>query len=526
MSRLERETKSHARADSKSLDQGHQPNAKHDAESTPSMVAYADRLRMAAMTSPRAKAAAGSMIQIAARLSVLFLSVVLMAYLARSLGLAEYGRYAVSVVLMNWLAITLAAATGDATVRLVAGRENGHRYAASMLQMVALLSTALAVVIALAAQPLADLLRSPAIAPLLRILSADFAVGSVAGIYVNILVAQGRYGLSAATNLAAMATQLLAAFFFVGQGFLALGACLAVVAGAVVQLGMGRWASGIAIFSRDRVPFGDLWGHTRLLAGAQLALRITQSMDLLAVKFFAVSPSLAGLYAGGQNISQAGFMTFGPTQGVLLQSMARSRRKEKNDEASRTGTLYLRVALTYGALLCALSVLSDDIAVLLLGPAFTESGPILAILLWAVAFRLLAAVGRTLISAVGEKVSIMLPLLFLIVLGVIAYAIAIPRGGIVAAAAVALGLAAAAGLTSLREGLKLMGVNFPWISLAKITSAAVVTGVVAWALPGTGWFLIAKLIVACFVYAALLFALNEWRPTKQQLLSLRQAFAR
>jgi O-antigen/teichoic acid export membrane protein len=466
------------------------------------------------------------MMQIIVRIALLLLSLVLMGYLTRRLGAAEYGRYAVAVVLMNWLTITIAVATGGATVRLVAGKENGIRYGVSMLQMVAVLSTALAVVIALAAQPLADLLRSPGIAPLLRILSADFAIGSVAGIYVNILVAQGRYGLSAATNLLAMATQLLAAFFFVEQGFLALGACMAVVAGAVVQLGMGRWASGIGIFSRDRVPFGDLWGHTRLLAGAQLALRITQTMDLLAVKFFAVSPSLAGLYAGGQNIGQAGFMMFGPTQSILLQSMAKSRRDGDHEEAARTGTLYLRVALTYGALLCALSVLADEIAVFLLGPAFARSGPILAILLWAIAFRLLAATGRTLIASVGEKVSIMLPLLFLIVLGMIAYAIAIPRGGIVAAAAVALGLAAAAGLTSLREGLKLMGIRFPWISLAKITSAAVVTGVVAWSLPGTGWLLIAKLTAACLVYAALLFTLNEWRPTKQQLLSLRQAFAR
>lgn len=475
---------------------------------------------------PRTEAAAGSVIQIIARLAFLLMTMVLVGYLTRRLGPAEYGRYAVALVLMNWLTVAIAAATGNATVRLLAGKENGHRYAVSMLQMVAVLATTFAVVIALTAEPLADLLRSPGIAPLLRVLSVDFAIGSVAGIYVSILVAQGRYGLSAATNLAAMATQLLAAFFFVEQGFLALGACLAVVAGGVVQLGIGRWASGIAIFSRDRVPFGDLWGHTRLLAGAQLALRITQSMDLLAVKFFAVSPSLAGLYAGGQNISQAGFMTFGPTQGVLLQSMANSRRDGDHKEAARTGILYLRVALTYGALLCALSVLSDEIAVFLLGPAFAESGPILAILLWAVAFRLLAAVGRTLISAVGEKVSIMLPLLFLIALGVIAYAIAIPRGGIVAAAAVALGLAAAAGLTSLREGLKLMGIRFPWSSLIRIVAAAAVAGVVAWSLPGTGWFLIAKLTAACLIYAALLFALNEWRPTRQQLALLRQALFR
>jgi O-antigen/teichoic acid export membrane protein len=382
------------------------------------------------------------------------------------------------------------------------------------------------VLIALLAQPLADLLRSPAIAPLLRILSADFAMGAVAGIYGGILVAQGRYGLSALTALVATATQLLAAFFFVERGLLATGACWAVVAGSVVQLVVGRWASGIPFFSRERVPFGDLWGHTRLLAGAQLALRMTQSMDLLAVKFFGISPSLAGLYAGGQNIGQAGFMMFGPTQGVLLQSMAQSRRDENHDEAARTGTLYLRVALTYGALLCALSVLADEIAVFLLGPAFAQSGPILAILLWAVAFRLLASTGRTLISAVGEKVSIMLPLLILIVLGIIAYAIAIPRGGIIAAAAVALGLAVAAGLTSLREGLKLMGIRFPWISLLRIGVAAAVTALVAVSLPGSGWLLIAKLAVSCLLYAALLFAFNEWRPSRQQLMSLRQALAR
>lgn len=481
---------------------------------------------MAITHSPRAHAAAGSAMQVAVRIGTLLLSMVLLGYLTRRIGAAEYGRYAVSIVLMNWLGIAIAAASGGATVRLVAGHQHGRRYAVSMLQMVGGLAVVLAVIIALAAQPLADLIRSPGIAPLLRILSVDFAVGAVAGTYLGILIAQGRYALSALAALAAVATQLFTAYFFVERGMLAAGACLAVVAGSLVKLIIGRWASGIAFFSGDRAPFGDLWGHTRLLAGAQLALRITTSMDLLAVKFFAVSPALAGLYAGGQNISQAGLLMFWPSQNVLLQSMAKSRREGNHDDAARTGTVYLRVALTYGALLCALSVLADEIAVFLLGPAFSKSGPILAILLWAVAFRLLAGTGRTLIASVGEKVSIMLPLLFLIVLGVIAYAIAIPRGGIVAAAAVALGLAVAAGLTSLREGLKLMGMRFPWISLAKIVAAAVVTGLVASALPGTGWFLIAKLTAACLVYAALLFALNEWRPTKQQLLSLRQAFAR
>jgi hypothetical protein len=102
---------------------------------------------MAPTSNSRAHAAAGSVIQVGARIGMLLLGVVLMGYLARRLGTAEYGRYAVS-----------------------------------MLQMAGMLATTLAVVIALAAQPLADLLRSPGIAPLLRILSADFALGTVAGI--------------------------------------------------------------------------------------------------------------------------------------------------------------------------------------------------------------------------------------------------------------------------------------------------------------------------------------------------------
>lgn len=475
-------------------------------------------------SNPHARAVVGSFLQIGARVVVLLLGLALMGYLTRRLGTAEYGRYAVSFVLMGWLSISLTVATGGATVRLVAGSQNGHRYAVTMLQMVGLLATVLGALVAICAQPFADLFRSPAIAPLLRILALDLPLSAVAGIYAGILVAQGRYGLSAAAAVVASAAQLLAALLLLENGFRAAGACAAIVAASAVQVAFGRAASGIAFFSRDRVPLGDLWGHTRLLAGAQLAMRVVQNMDLLAVKFFARSASLAGLYAGGLNISQASFTLFGPSQGVLLQSMSASRRDGKGEEAKRTATLYLRTALTYGALLCSLSVLSHEIAALLLGQEFGESGPVLAVLLWAAAFRVLAVTGRTLIAAVGEGVAIMIPLVALIALGLIAYAVAVPRGGIVAAAAVALGISAATAFTSLRAGMKMMGIGFPWVSLAKIACAAFVTAAFAAALPGSGFWLLCKLSAACLLYLALLFLLHEWRPGKEHFLSLRQAW--
>lgn len=474
-------------------------------------------------TNPRAHAAVGSLLQIGARVTALLLGLVLMGYLTRHLGPAEYGRYAVAVVLMGWVSISLTAATGGATVRLVAGNPNGHRYAVTMLQMVGCLATVLGALVGIFSQPLASIFRSPAIAPLLRILAIDLPISAIAGVYAGVLVAQGRYAWSAAAAVMASGVQLLAAFLLLENGFLASGACAAILAASVVQVAFGRSASGISFFSSDRVALGDLWGHTRLLAGAQLALRVVQNMDLLAVKFFARSASLAGLYAGGLNISQASFLLFGPSQAVLLQSMSALRRDNRGVEASRTASLYLRAALTYGALLCALSVLSKEIAVLVLGPDFGDSGSVLAILLWAAAFRIAAVTGRTLIAAVGESVSIVIPLVALVAIGAAAYALAIPRGGILAAATVALGISAAAALTSLREGMRMMGIKFPWNNLARIVCAALVTAAFAAALPGSGLWLLGKLAAACLLYLGLLFLLNEWRLGRKDLLALRKA---
>jgi prevent-host-death family protein len=91
-----------------------------------------------------AQAAAGSVIQIGTRLAVLLIGLVLMGYLTRRLGTAEYGRYAVAIVLMNWLAIGIAAATRPPTAQSHPRQKNGRRYAVSMLQMAGTLATALA----------------------------------------------------------------------------------------------------------------------------------------------------------------------------------------------------------------------------------------------------------------------------------------------------------------------------------------------------------------------------------------------
>ncbi|MEN9469429.1 MAG: hypothetical protein RL630_1162, partial [Verrucomicrobiota bacterium] len=275
--------------------------------------------------------------------------------------------------------------------------------------------------------------------------------------------------------------------------------------------------SGLRFFSTERVPFSELWSQTRLLAAAQVALRVSQGMDLLAVKYFLGVPALAGLYAGAQNIGFASLMLFQPSTSVVLQSLSKSRREENPAEAARVGETFVRVSLIYGGVLIALSVFSREIAVFLLGPQFAESGPVLAVLLAAMAFRIQAVTGRTLLSAAGEKASILAPLLAMIVLAIAAFAFAIPRFGILGGAAVAAALGLGTAIVSLRDGMRLMNLAFPWITFGRVVLVTAATAACGLWLQHFCLHILLKLTLASLFYGGLLMLLGEWRPTRRLL---------
>jgi O-antigen/teichoic acid export membrane protein len=457
---------------------------------------------------------------IASRVAVLGCGLVLMGYLTRQLGLADYGRYALSILLVNWISVSIALATGGALVRLVAGRADGHRYAVSMLQLVTLVSGGLGILLFVGAGWIAAAVRSPGIAELLRILAIDLPLGGMAGVHLGILTARAEFGKNAVGVLAGWFFQLGAAVCFLESGWAGRGAAWAVVVGGAGQLVLARAMSGVGIFSRERVPFSELWAETRLLAGAQVALRVSQSMDLLAVKYFLLSPAFAGLYAGVQNIGFAALMLFQPTTPVVQQALSRSRLAENHAEAAKVARTFLRVAAIYSGILVALGVFARDIAVFLLGREFTESGPVLAVLLVAVAFRIQAAAGRTLISAAGERAAILAPLLALIVAGAVAFALVVPKAGLIGAAWVAAFLGFGTAIFSIRDGMRLLKLRYPWATFARVAVASSVAACMGFWLRDRGFPVLIDLTLATILYGATLLLLREWRPTRKRLREL------
>ena len=474
--------------------------------------------------SARARVVAGSLLQAGARILGLFCGLATMAFLTRHLQLGDYGRYALAVVLVNWLSGSLSLLTGGALVRLVAGSVDGMRYAVAMLRLMGLVGCAAGAVFYVCAGWIALALGSPQIEELLRILALDIPIAAVSSVYLGILTARGENGKNATAFLSGWALQFLGVVLLVGNGWAAEGAVWAVVAADFVELILLAAMCGALPFGGARVGFSELWKKSHLMAGAQILLRISQTMDLVAVKFFLGSPQATGLYAGAQNIGFAAMMVFGPSNSIVLQSLSKSRLVENHAEAAKVAQTYLRVAAIYSGILVALGVFSREIAVFLLGREFEASGPVLAVLLVAVAFRIQAAAGRTLIAAAGEQASILMPLLALIAAGAVAFALEVPKAGLLGAAWVAAFLGFGTAAFSLRDGLRLLKLRYPWATLTRVAVACSVTASAGFWLRDRGLPVLIDLTLATLLYGATLLLLREWRPTRARMRELVAVF--
>jgi hypothetical protein len=251
----------------------------------------------------RARVAAGSMLQGASRAVVLASGILLAAYLTRHLSVADYGTYAVAILVVSWVGAGLGTATTAGSIRLLAAHADGRRFAVTMLHAAGGAGLLASLVMMLVAPFVAGLFESPDFAWLLRIVALELPLGATAAVYSGVLTGEGRFAPGAAGWAAGALSRLALAVLLVELGLGVTGAALSIPLAALVHAVYGRVMSGVPVFSREGVGLVRLWEQTRLLAGASFALRISQRMDLMAVRLFSGSAVAAGYYAGAQNLA-------------------------------------------------------------------------------------------------------------------------------------------------------------------------------------------------------------------------------
>jgi O-antigen/teichoic acid export membrane protein len=151
---------------------------------------------------------------------------------------------------------------------------------------------------------------------------------------------------------------------------------------------------------------------------------------------------------------------------------------------------------------------------------------VLAFLLLSVAFGVQTIAGRTFIAAAGEKASILLQLVGLIVAGAAAYALVIPREGITGCAAVAAAMALVTAFVSLRHGLRLIKIRYPWKTLSRVLIASSVTAGIAYWLRDFGFHVLVNLTLSTGFYGIMLLLMREWRPRRSHLERVLAIFAK
>lgn len=259
-------------------------------------------------------------------------------FLTRQLGSAEYGRYVLALALVGWLQWTAAALLSRATNRIVSSAADWRPLAAELLRLHLIIGAVAAALLLVGAPWLAEGLRQPAVAPVLRLLAVEVLLTVLGSGYRAVLVAMGEHTWLSWTTALRWLVRMGAVLGFVWVGWSVTGAVFGIVVGTAV------WLAAMAI-RVGRLPLPTpaqrgvlrtgLLGVAAPTALATVLLRLFERGDLLLLSMFDAGAATLGLYGAAQNLTLV-IATLGATVApVLLASITRQRRDGYTEAATR-----------------------------------------------------------------------------------------------------------------------------------------------------------------------------------------------
>lgn len=434
-----------------------------------------------------------------------------MLLLTRHLGSTEYGRYALGMVVQNWSAGLAILLLGGSIVSVVAGLHDGESYAVTMYRLAIAAGLVITAFLLSTAGWIAELLGLPSLETFVRVIALDATPAAAAVVQQGVAMARGRVLWAAAMPLAGIIIQLAVVAAAMTMKGSAEWAAAAVVASSVVQSAIGQAVTRIPIWRGTGVPTAVLWKRTGKIAAAQMLNRILGNMDLPAVQHGIGGGHMAGCYAGARNIAITCVMLFFPVGGVVQRSVASALRDHRTADAQAVARAFLRTAGIWGGLAATLSVHAEDIVDLILGPGFAAGAPLLMMLLWTAAFRILSVAGRMLVTAAGESGWQLLIATALSVAGAAAYLVIVPRHGALAAAIISGVLAIVSTGIALVAASRSLAMPLPLGSLLRIALAAAVSAAIGLAMPLPDTHVLIRLMLLSALYGLMLCLAGEFR---------------
>src|SRR3990172_2413942 len=172
-------------------------------------------------------AAAGTLKAFAAQALRLPAGLLIAAYLTRKLGPESYGVLMATSAIVLWVESSTGLVFNRVVVKFVAESEDWRGAISSLARAQLVAGLAIGAGLAAIAPLVASLLRSPEIAPYLRLFALDIPLYTLANLHLSILTGRRDYGLRAGLMTVRLAANIILVFVLVGLGLSLYGAILA-----------------------------------------------------------------------------------------------------------------------------------------------------------------------------------------------------------------------------------------------------------------------------------------------------------
>lgn len=367
---------------------------------------------------------------------VLPTGLVITVFLTRWLGPAGYGLFILAANLVGWVQWGVVSLFSRATVKFVGEAADWRPIAGAVVRLQFFFASIALFLLWAFADPLSTLFREPVLADYFRLFALEVPLFCLFFAQQHILVGLGRFRERAWTSAVRWISRLLFILVFVGLGLSVPGAILGGVAASLLALLMVRLTLRLPLFGSTSSPAKDMWAYALPLFFSALSLRLYERLDLFVLKVLGASASLAGIYGAAQSLSWIPglfALSFSP---LIISTLSRLLWAQDMASAREVTAQSLRIVLWLWPFAGLASGAAPQLTDLVLGPGFSDSAPLFALLIFAGVAMANISVGTAIIVALGKpKMTAALtgPMVPLVLVG---HLILIPRwGGLGAAVA-------------------------------------------------------------------------------------------
>lgn len=471
--------------------------------------------------------ARGSILSVGAQAWHVVMAFLLYAFLARSLGPEEFGRWRLVLSVLNWLELWLNAGMIRVVTKSIAARPaERHRSTRAGYIGQGALALALFAGALIVAGPVAGALKDPSLAYLIRLSVLDVPVYAAFMLAGSVILGNQRF------ERHALAMSLYATTKFITVGGLVLFGFS--VPGALIGNALSSIVGFVAMFTpvpRERgawraashdVP--DIAKRSVPFLSQNLVEGLIASMDLWMVQRLVGVAAVVGLYGSASTLAEVPAFLFLGLNRALFSSIARVEAEGDRSMSARYAQQGVRLATLVTVLGIGVIVATGREALTFIySAAYAEAFLPLAILM-------AAAAGRTVLSVCVEILMVrdrerrVLAILVAAVAAEIVLLAVLTRwygspGAAAAVAVVATG-AAAIGVCSLRD---VLGVRM-LLTVVRAVIASAIVGVALHFIAPASWMLLVAYPLAGIAYIGFLLLFGE--VDRDDIASIRKAAGR